>query len=425
MSERLLTIDRLGHQGDGVATADGAEVFVPFALPGERVRARIEGGRGEVVEIVEASPDRVAPPCPHYTDCGGCTLQHLAAAPYAAFKRRLVEDAFAARGLEPEVGEAIVVPPGSRRRVVLAARRAGGRLLFGFHGRKSHRIVPITACPVAEPAIVAALPALARLAGIAAPKKGDLAVTVVATAAGLDVALGGLSAKDVDRDRLALVETAMAAGFARLAAAGEVVVERTPPMLAFGRAAVVPPPGGFLQAAAAGEAALAGLVTAAIGGAGSGDPGHKGSASRTATSVADLFAGAGTFTFRLAETARVHAVEGERSALAALDRAARHSGGLKTLTTERRDLFRDPLSPAELARFDAVVFDPPRAGAAAQAGALAASTVPVVVAVSCNPATLARDCRLLVDGGYRLGAVTPVDQFLWSAHVEAVAVLRR
>nr|WP_069306561.1 class I SAM-dependent RNA methyltransferase [Methylobrevis pamukkalensis] len=408
--EARLTIDRLGAQGDGVAAHAGAPVYLPFTLPGEEVLAEFAGERGDVLEIFSASPERIDPACPHFTDCGGCSLQHLAPAPYAAFKRELVVSAFAARGLAPEVDATIVVPAGSRRRVVLAARREGGKLLFGFHGRKSHRIVPLSACPVSRPEIVGALPGLARLAAVAAPRKGDLAMTVAATATGLDVALGGVPGKDLDRLRLDLVRIAGDIRLARLSAGDEVMMERIAPTVRFGTVDVTPPPGGFLQAAEAGEAALAALVVAAVG---------------KANEVADLFAGAGTFAFRLAETAKVHAVEGDAPALAALDKGLRFAKGLRRLTTQRRDLFRRPVTAKELARFDAVVFDPPRAGASAQAAELAASKVPVIVAVSCNPATLARDARLLVDGGYRLERVTPVDQFLWSAHVEAVAVFRR
>ncbi|SON54746.1 23S rRNA (uracil(1939)-C(5))-methyltransferase RlmD [Hartmannibacter diazotrophicus] len=405
-----LTIERLGAQGDGIATLDGQPVYVPFTLPGETVAVELDGERGDLLDVVTPSPDRIAPACRHYTDCGGCSLQHLGPAAYTAFKQDLVRAAFASRGLNPEISEPIIVPSGSRRRVTLAARRNGHRLLFGFHGRKSHRIVPIDECPVARPAIVKALPALEQLAAVAAPKKGDLAISVLTTANGLDVCLTGLPPKDADKQRLPLIEAAMAAGIARLSVGDEVIVERVPPSLSFVGVSVVPPPGGFLQATAESEQAMTDLILAAVKGA---------------KAVADLFCGAGTFTFPLATKSAVHAVEGDKASMEALDKGARFAKGLKQINRERRDLFRRPLTPKELARFDAVVFDPPRAGANAQAAELAASKVPTVVAVSCNPATLARDVRLLVDGGYGIESVTPVDQFLWSAHVEAVVVLRR
>ncbi|MBH0238122.1 class I SAM-dependent RNA methyltransferase [Methylobrevis albus] len=410
MTDTLLTIERLGHRGDGIAMPDGQPVYVPFALPGETVRAEVSGERGDLFEIVTASPDRVAPPCRHFGRCGGCLLQHMAPAPYADFKRDLVAAAFADRGLVPEIAATVAVPPGSRRRVVLAAGRAGRHLVLGFHARRSHTIIDIAECPIAVPAIVAALPALREIAAIAMPKKGELTLTVVAGPEGLDVAIGGAGRKEADRLRLPLSVRAMDHGFARLSLGEEVIVAARPPAIPVGSALVVPPPGGFLQAAVPAEAAMAALVVQAAEGA---------------KRVADLFAGAGTFALRLAATARVHAVEGDAPALEALTRAARAAPGLKPVTTERRDLFHRPLAGKELDVFDAVSFDPPRAGAAEQAAALAASKVPVVVAVSCNPATLARDARLLIDGGYRLDLVTPVDQFLWTPHVEAVAVFRR
>lgn len=410
MTDTLLTIDRLGHRGDGIAMPDGRPVYVPLALPGETVRAEVSGERGELFEIVSASPDRIDPACRHFGRCGGCLLQHMAPTAYAAFKRDLVVAAFADRGLDPEVADVVAVPPGSRRRVVLAASRAGRHLVLGFHARRSHTLVDIAECPIAVPGIVAALPALREIAAIAMPKKGELTLTVVAGPAGLDVTLGGVGRKEADRLRLPLSVRAMDHGLARLSLGEEILVAARPPAVPFGPALVVPPPGGFLQAAAPAEAAMAALVVQAAEGA---------------RRVADLFAGAGTFALRLAATARVHAVEGEAAALGALTQAARATPGLKPVTTERRDLFQRPLAGKELEGFDAVSFDPPRAGAAEQAAALAASKVPVVIAVSCNPATLARDARLLVDGGYRLETVTPIDQFLWTPHVEAVAVFRR
>lgn len=408
MSE--LVIERLGHRGDGVAHREGTAVYVPYALPGERVSAEIEGERAVAVAILQPSPERVAPPCPHFGTCGGCVLQHLAGEPYAAFKRQLVIDALADRGLSPPVGETVVVPPKARRRATLAGIMAARNPVVGFHERASHRVVPISTCFVVVPEILAGLPALQALTTAVQPRKQPLDLTVTATTAGLDVSLSGLAAGDVERLRLKLIDIAGQYDLARLSARGEAIVERRPPVVIIDGIAVVPPPGGFLQASAAAEEAMADLVTTAVG---------------QAKRVADLYAGVGTFAFRLARTASVTAAEGDAAAVLALQNAFRFAKGRSRITAERRDLTRRPMVEKELDPFDAVVFDPPRAGAAEQCQWIARSKVKTVVAVSCNPATLARDLRILVDGGYRIESVTPVDQFLWSSHVEVVAVLRR
>lgn len=406
-----ILIDELGHLGDGVGHLAGKPVFVPFALPGERIEADIEGDRARLVSILAASDDRAEPPCPHYGVCGGCSLQHLKAGAYTAFKRRLVVDALADRGLAPPVAEPVLVPPASRRRATFAGLMAGGhRPIVGFNERMSHRLVTLETCPVIRPELMSAQPALAALVEAIRPRKGALDFSVTTCETGLDVMVSGFPARDVDRLRLTLIDIANRFDLARLSAAGEVVVERRPPLVTIDGVAVVPPPGGFLQACGEAEDAMAALVTAAVG---------------KAKRVADLYAGVGTFALRLARTADVYAAEGEAGAVAALDRAARGLTGRHRITAERRDLSRRPLIEKELDKFDAVVFDPPRTGAAEQSQWLARSKVATVVAVSCNPATLARDLKTLVDGGYRLDSVTPVDQFLWSSHVEVVAVLRR
>jgi 23S rRNA (uracil1939-C5)-methyltransferase len=405
-----LLIDRLGHRGDGVADTDSGPVFVPLALPGERVRAVVDGSRATGVEIVAASPDRIAPACRHYGTCGGCALQHLAPGPYAAFKRRLVVDALADRGLAPEVAKTVTIAAGTRRRATFAGLLAGRGPLVGFNARGSDRIVPIDECPVALPALPASRPALEALVAVIAPRKAPVDLAVTATEAGLDVAVTGVPARGLERLRLALTDVAVAHDLARLTVGGEVVVERRPPVVVIDGVAVVLPPGGFLQASAEAEEALGRIVVAGVS---------------QARRVADLHAGVGTFALRLARTAPVTAVDGDARAVAALDRAMRGMTARNRVTPVTRDLARRPLVEAELDRFDAVVFDPPRAGAAEQSAFLARSKVARVVAVSCNPATLARDLRTLVDGGYRIESVVPVDQFLWSAHVEAVAVLTR
>lgn len=405
-----LLVERLGHRGDGIAVVDGRPVFVPGALPGERVRATLSGDRATAVEILATGPDRVDPACGHFGVCGGCVLQHLGAAPYAAFKRGLVVDALADRGLQPAVEAVALVPPGSRRRATFAGLMAGRRPLVGFTERGSHRIVPIADCPVSSRALLAALPAAEAITARVQPRKAALDLSVTATETGLDLSLGPIPAKDIDRLRPALVDLAVAHDLARLSAGDETILERRAPVVTIDGVPVVLPPGGFLQASAAAETAMGTAVASATAGA---------------RRIADLYAGLGTFAIRLARGAEVYAAEGSAAAAASLDRAARAMTGRHRVTVERRDLVRRPLVEKELDRFDAVVFDPPRTGAAEQAGWIAKSAVATVVAVSCNPATLARDLRTLVDGGYRIERVLPIDQFLWSAHVEVIAVLRR
>ena len=281
--------------------------------------------------------------------------------------------------------------------------------MLGYHEKASHRLVDISECPVLDPAIVKALPGLKSLAAEVLPKKGDLRLTVLSTTAGLDVALEKVD-KTYERKIPALSQKTVELDLARLSVNGEILLEVRAPWLDMDGIGVVPAPGGFTQATLAAEDALSRLVLDGVG---------------KARTVADLFCGVGTFALRLAKRANVHAVEGDAAAISALDKALRRPQGLKKVTFERRDLFRRPLVREELEPFDAVVFDPPRAGAQAQADLLAASKVETIVAVSCNPATFARDVRVLLDGGYALQSVTPVDQFQYSPHIEVVAVLKR
>jgi 23S rRNA (uracil1939-C5)-methyltransferase len=408
------TIEQLGGRGDGVARLYEGPLYVPFALPGERVRAAIAAPRGEgwssrLEAVLAAAPDRVTPACRHFTQCGGCALQHLAPAAYASFKRDLIVEALARRGLaDVTVAAPALSPPGSRRRASFAARRGARRCVVGFHAAASPRVVPLAECPVTMPAIVALLPALAECLARCLPVDGAADVLVTALDGGLDVAIDAETTPDLAA-REALAEFAMAQDVARLTWSGAPIAQRRPLALRLGEVAVTPPPGGFLQATAAGEHAI---VTAVL------------DALPTRGKVADLFAGCGTISLPLASRGlSVHAIECDDAALAALAAAARTAQ--LPIVTEARDLERQPLSGTALDGLAAVVFDPPRAGAPAQAAALAVSRVPTVVAVSCHPGSFARDARTLVDGGYRLEHVQPIDQFLWSPHVELVAVFRR
>ena len=405
-----LTIDRLGAQGDGVATHDGKQVFAPLTLAGEIVTAEIDRDRARVIEITTPSADRVAPRCPHYGECGGCSLQHLADARYLEFKREQVVTALSFLQIDTPVDPVIAIAPRSRRRAVFAAHRVGKAIAIGFHSRRSHRIVPITDCAVVTPSVLALLPKLERIAAICAPPKDALTISVTETITGFDVALNGVAKAFPADSRIRAIQTAGEIGLARLSINGDVAMERAAPTLRAGAAHLTPPPGGFLQACEASEAAMLALVKEAIG---------------DSRKVVDLFAGSGTFSLPLASTATIHAVEGDEAALASLDRAARKAQGLKPVTVEKRDLFRRPLTRADLKRFDAAIIDPPRAGAEDQTRELAASTVKRVAMVSCNAQTFARDLQIMASAGWRATRITPIDQFLWSPHIEVVAQLRR
>lgn len=406
----ILTIARLGAQGDGIADTGQGPVYVPFALPGERVNVALGPRRADLVSVLEASPQRVEPACRHFTVCGGCAMQHLEEQAYRDWKRSLLIEALRAKGIDTEVAPLVSCPPHSRRRAGFTARRTDQGVLLGFNAALSHRIVDIEECPVLLPQLVAALPTLRQLAGLVARTADAFRLSVTHTASGLDVAAEG-GGRLEGRARQAAIEFCIGHGIARLSVDGEIVIEPRKPAVMVDGIAVPLPPGAFLQAVGEAEAAMAGLVAA-----------HLGKAKR----VADLFAGVGTFALRLARASEVHAVEGDAPALAALDRAYRFGNGLKKVTVEKRDLFVRPLTFKELdASFDGLVFDPPRAGAEAQARQIARSQVRLVAAVSCNPLTLARDLSILLEGGYVLKSVTPVDQFLWSPHLEAVALLEK
>ena len=408
MNETLL-VDRLGQRGDGIAAAPGGSVFVPFALPGETVRAVVDGERGQLVEIIAPSESRIAAICPLFTRCGGCAAQHMAPGLYREWKRQQVVTALARAGIEAPVAEVVDAHGAGRRRVTFHARLQGQQMVVGFMAARSHELIEVEACPVLVPGLARA-PAVAQMLASRLGSAGKpLDIQVTASEAGLDVDLRGHGPLG-DKARLALTVLAERLDLARLSNHGEIVVERRAPLQQMGKALVAPPPGGFLQATALGEETLAGLVMAAL---------PKGKR------AADLFAGCGPFSFRIAERMQVLAIESEKAATLALARGAGATQGLKPIATEARDLFRRPLLEHELSAFDVVVLDPPRAGAEAQAKRLAASKVKDVVYVSCDAASFARDAATLIAGGYALEGVTPVDQFRYSAHIELVGVFRR
>jgi 23S rRNA (uracil1939-C5)-methyltransferase len=409
-----LTISRMGHRGDGVAETTDGPVYVPYALPGETVTVQAVAGnhpnRRHLIHVDAPSPERVAPPCEHFGTCGGCALQHWAMPVYRQWKHGLVLEALRDEGLDAPVSALIDAHGEGRRRIVLHARRGTHDVLeVGFSAPRAHHLVPVNACPVLAPSLFGALKAAWAIAETLKRNQKPLDIQFTATDSGLDVDVRGSG--PLKSDQISeLARVAQAHRLTRLTRHGELVTQTAEPLVTIGRARVPLPPSSFMQATAQGEAVLARRVLE-----------HVGEAKR----VADLFAGIGTFALRLAENARVIAVDTEAGAVKALQRAAANAQGLKAIEVVTRDLFRRPLVAQELKNFDAVVFDPPRQGAEAQARELAKSNVKTVVAVACDRVTFARDVHILVDGGYRLVTVTPVDQFRWSYHVEVVAALTR
>jgi 23S rRNA (uracil1939-C5)-methyltransferase len=394
VTEATLTVERIGARGDGVARHEGKPIFLPFTAPGDVVRARIgPDGEAKLVALLSRSARQV-PPCPHFGVCGGCSLQHLPDIAYAEAKRDFVRAALAHRGLDETLVAPIErVPPATRRR----ARVAMTRSAIGFHERASHRIIGVKACPVLHPALFAVVMRLRSLV-----LEATASLTLADT--GIDLLLELPEKPDLSALET-LAKFAHDQDLARLSwrTKGELptpVVQRRPVQMNFSGVTADLPPDCFLQATKESETKIRALVLVGVG---------------DARTVADLYAGVGTFSFALAKNAKVHAIDRDAAAIAALGRAGAEIG------TEIRNLEKRPLLKHELENFDAVTFDPPYAGAAAQTKEMARSTVKRIVAVSCNPATFARDARTLVDGGYRLACVVPVDQFLWSAEIELVA----
>jgi 23S rRNA (uracil1939-C5)-methyltransferase len=409
--ERLV-IDRVGHRGDGVVDCDMEPIFVPGALPGETVEVEAVPGhpdRRKLLRVDAPSAERITPICPHFGICGGCAVQHWQTERYRAWKRDLVVSALHQAGIDAPVADLIDAHGDGRRRVVFHARGPRDVLKVGFSAARAHQIVPIDRCPILAPSLDGALKAAWAIAEILLPAKKPLDIQITGTDAGLDIDVRGSGPLTAPLTA-ALARVAAAQNLARLTRHGELVAQQRVPTLHVGKATVQLPPAAFLQATADGEAVLARVALEFCAGA---------------NAVADLFAGVGPFALRLAEKSRVRAVDYDDDALAALKRAAAATAGLKPVEVEPRDLFRRPLMMEELDGFDAVLFDPPRQGAQMQARALAASNVPLIVAVSCNAATFARDMQLLMEGGYRLTSIVPIDQFRYSPHVEIVARLEK
>jgi 23S rRNA (uracil1939-C5)-methyltransferase len=412
-SERLV-IDHVGHHGDGVAISGGGNIYVPYTLGGETVVvAQVAGhhpDRRRLIKVETASTARIAPFCPHFGVCGGCAIQHWNAEPYHGWKRELVATTLAQAGIDCDVAALVDAHGAGRRRITLHGRIGTHDVLkVGYAAAGSHDIIPIDRCPILDPQLNGAIEAAWAVAEPLISMGKPLDIQITATDSGLDVDVRGsgpVSSAMIAR----LSRIAEQHRLARLTRHGELVLMRTPPVISIGTARVALPPGSFLQATVAGEETLAALVA-----------GHC----KRGKYIADLFCGVGPFALRLAAKARIAAFDSDAGAVGALRKAATSTSGLKPVKAEARDLFRRPLMPQELRDYDTVVFDPPRQGAQAQATQLAASKVPTVIAVSCNATTFARDAKILIDGGYRIDGVTPVDQFRHTPHVELVARFRR
>jgi 23S rRNA (uracil1939-C5)-methyltransferase len=412
-----LTLDilEIGARGDGIAEQDGERYFVPFTLPGEVVEAepldkRGDGIAAELVEVLAPSRHRQPPPCAHFTVCGGCALQHWRHDLYSAWKIGLIERALKQRGVvAPAFDAPLLGAPGERRRVDFVLRRQGRRVLAGFHERASARVVDVGTCMVARPGLSALLEPLRATLAEVLPDGAAADAVANESDGGLDLLIRPHRRFELSIDRRqALAELATRAGLARLSwgdrANPEPIATLRTPLLILGDVTVELPPGAFLQATKRGEATMRAALNAWIG---------------EAPKLADLFAGVGALS--LGRPGRLSLFESDKPSVAAVDAAARRIGGNR-IHAERRDLFRNPLGGKELDAFDAVVLDPPRAGAAAQVAEIARSKLRRVVYASCDPGSFSRDARVLQDGGYRLEKLKPIDQFLWAGHVELIAL---
>ncbi len=393
-----LKISRLTSSGLGMAGDQGP---FPRTLPGEEIEALDDGS----ARIHTPSTERVKAPCRHFKSCGGCAMQHASDRFVADWKSDVIRAGLNARKITTEIRPILTSPPSSRRRATLHGKRTKSGAMEGFHGRASDILIAVPDCQLLQAEIMGAIPALEQFTVIAASRKAELELHIAVTENGLDLEMRYCKPLNprVIGEIAALAEQHK---FARVAWDGEIIALRAPPFQRFGRASVTPPPGAFLQATHHGESVLTDCVRGTIG---------------AEKHIVDLFAGCGTFSLPAAETAEVWALEGDASLIGALDQGWRQARGLKKINAETRDLFRRPVLAAEFKKFDAVIIDPPRAGAEAQSREIADSDIPCIAAVSCNPATFARDAEILIKGGYQLDWVQPVDQFRWSTHVELAA----
>lgn len=417
--EREFTIQRLGGLGDGVAVFEGQPVYIPYTLPQEKLRAEIVGVQGGVMraalrDVLEPSPERQPPACQHFTQCGGCSLQHLSPAAYTRFKSQTVQALAARLGIAPEVVQPLyAVGAGSRRRVELKVSVAKGQVKLGFLAAHSHHLVDVTMCPVADPAISALLvPLRACLATLKHPSR-ILSAQLTALAAGVDMLL-------LVRERLKPVDIETLRAFASSCGLLRLVVQQeeaaqtlhgAAPQLALGGMELELPSGAFLQASSKAQSAMTALVLEGLQGC---------------ERIADLYAGCGAYSLPLvAQGAQVHAFEGAEPMVVALENTCRRYGLEQRLQTQQRDLVTHPLPVRELVGYDGAVINPPRGGALPQVQQLAASGLRKLVMVSCNPVTFERDMAVLISQGFVVASLTAIDQFYWSHHLELVAILHK
>ncbi|MDA9287498.1 class I SAM-dependent RNA methyltransferase [Amylibacter sp.] len=403
MSEYI--VDRLGQLGDGIIDTPNGEIFAPFTLPGEHIEGNVENGRVNSPKIIKPVSDRIKPACKHFKSCGGCSLQHASDTVISDWKIRKTQDALSQVNLHPEFRPIINSKAGSRRRATFAAKRTKKGALVGFHGRASDVIIEISECPISDPILLSGMPAFSQFAILGSSRKAVLRISATVSGNSLDVKIDNgkkLSATEISK----FAQICNQFKILRLMWNDDVIAQSKPPSQKMGLADVIPPSGAFLQATKSGEAALIKTVLEIIG------PSKR---------VVDLFAGCGTFALPISSKATVHALEGDVNMIAALDSGWRAAGGLHDIKSETRDLFRRPLMPDEFKKIDAIVIDPPRAGAVSQVVEIAKANVGRIAFVSCNPATFARDASILCNNGYNLDWVQVIDQFLWNPHIELVA----
>ena len=403
MSEYI--VDRLGQLGDGIIDTPNGEIFAPFTLPGEHIEGNVENGRVNSPKIIKPVSDRIKPACKHFKSCGGCSLQHASDTVISDWKIRKTQDALSQVNLHPEFRPIINSKAGSRRRATFAAKRTKKGALVGFHGRASDVIIEISECPISDPILLSGMPAFSKFAILGSSRKAVLRISATVSGNSLDVKIDNgkkLSATEISK----FAQICNQFKILRLMWNDDVIAQSNPPSQKMGLADVIPPSGAFLQATKSGEAALIKTVLEIIG------PSKR---------VVDLFAGCGTFALPISSKATVHALEGDVNMIAALDSGWRAAGGLHDIKSETRDLFRRPLMPDEFKKIDAIVIDPPRAGAVSQVVEIAKANVGRIAFVSCNPATFARDASILCNNGYNLDWVQVIDQFLWNPHIELVA----
>jgi 23S rRNA (uracil1939-C5)-methyltransferase len=416
-----LLIHELAPKGDGVHRSRTGSVYVDRTLPGDRVQAvirRDEDGvlRGDLRKLINASPHRVQAPCPNYPVCGNCTLQHAKDDFYRHWKTELVRAALRSKGLKPRVWrEPVFLPAGDRRRATFNAYKQNNIVVLGHYRRRAHAVTDIAQCLVADPTVMDMRARLTSLLALILPDGKPAMAFIQAVDGEVEIVITGPVGRTGKPDgpvREAMARFVRDAKVSRLAwradpdDAAQIIVDISPLRARFGALDIILPPLAFLQPTQAGEQALVASVMALLPPTGT---------------FADLFSGCGTFTGPMLERGAVDAYESVGAAIRALDKAK----GVLPLKAIRRDLFANPLRRDEANRYDAIVFDPPRAGAEEQVRNLASAKTPLLVGVSCNPATFARDARILADGGYRLDSVRVVDQFTWSHHVELVAAFTK